>query len=378
MKKLLLALLAMLALALPAMAEKEKLPDEIAELFDVQAWEDYEVPYTTKNPDKLAYLWLEHADCGLVLQQKGDKRALCLIERNDEGEMRIVARSFNALRDTDYVPIFDSDPHVTDDDNGVVIYVYGKDYVLSFLETQGQWRIVEIQDQKNAYMAEISKDKIGYTPGETADWYDGYAFDTTDREWVYGVFDNRFVSFNWHTFSQTIAEARTKLTNPPVTPTDFYAPQTITLRANEKYDVFAAPGRDSYRAVNGKAVMSTNDWVQVFGEEDGWLLVQYDISSDRMRFGYIDASALPKNAEAPELIWFILPAQTINTATFVTDDPLASCAVIDQLSAGETVQVLASFDNWYYIETTNEYGQRLRGFVPMSCIDIVTEDELLG
>ena len=168
------------------------------------------------------------------------------------------------------------------------------------------------------------------------------------------------------------------MTNPPVTPTDFYEPQTITLRTNEKYDVFAAPGRDSYRAANGKAVMSTNDWVQIFGEENGWLLVQYDISSDRMRFGYIDASALPKNADVPELIWFTLPEQTINVNTFVTDDPLMSCVSICQLNAGDKVRVLASFDNWYYIEMPNDYGQLLRGFVPMSCIDITDADDMVG
>ena len=378
MKKLLLALLTTLLVLTAASALADTLPDEIAELFDVPAWKGYEVPYTNEKPDKLAYLWLEHSDCGLVLQQKGSKNVLCLIERNREGEMRIVARNFNALRDDDYVPIFDSDPHVTDDEKGVIIYVYGKDYVMNFLKIQGQWRIVEIQDQKNAYMATINMNKIGYTPGETADWYDGYAFDTMKREYVYGVFDNRFVSFNWNTFPQTIEEARAKLTNPPVTPTDFYEPQTITLRTNEKYDVFAAPGRDSYRAANGKAVMSTNDWVQIFGEENGWLLVQYDISSDRMRFGYIDASALPKNADVPELIWFTLPEQTINVNTFVTDDPLMSCVSICQLNVGDKVRVLASFDNWYYIETTNDYGQLLRGFVPMSCIDITDADDMVG
>lgn len=378
MKKLLLALLTTLLVLTAASALADTLPDEIAELFDVPAWEGYEVPYTNEKPDRLAYLWLEHSDCGLVLQKKGDKNVLCLIERNSAGKMRIVGRNFNALRDDDYVPIFDSDPHVTDDEKGVIIYVYGKDYVMNFLKIQGQWRIVEIQDQKNAYMANINMNKIGYTPGETEDWYDGYAFDTMKREYVYGVFDNRFVSFNWNTFPQTIEEARAKLTNPPVTPTDFYEPQTITLRTNEKYDVFAAPGRDSYRAANGKAVMSTNDWVQIFGEENGWLLVQYDISSDRMRFGYIDASALPKNADVPELIWFTLPEQTINVNTFVTDDPLMSCVSICQLNAGDKVRVLASFDNWYYIETTNDYGQLLRGFVPMSCIDITDADDMVG
>lgn len=380
MKKLLTMFLAMMLILTmtPAMAEKETLPAEIADLFDVPAWEEYEVPYTTSKPDKLAYIWLEHSDCGMVYLRKENLGVLCLIERNKDGEMRITARNFRALRDDDYVPIFDSDPYETDAERGVLIHVYGEDYVMLFLETQGQWRIVEIQDQKYAYMANISTNKIGYTPGEKADWYDGYAFDTMKREYAYGVYDNRFAAFNFSDFPKTIEEARAKLTNPPVTPTDFYTPETITLRAGEKYDVFSAPGRDSYRAANGKAVMSTNDWVQIFGEEDGWLLVQYDISRDRMRFGYIDASALPKNAQVQSLSWYDLPEQTLKYSVSVTDDPLASAASICTLNAGEKVRVLSSFDNWYYIEATDGYGRLLRGFVPMSCIDIVDADDMVG
>ncbi len=380
MKKLLTMFLALMMVLtmVPAMAEKETLPEEIADLFDVPAWAEYEVPYTTEKPDKLSYIWIDYQDCGMVYLTKENLGVLCLIERNRDGELRITARNFKALRDADYVPIFDSNPYETDDESSVVIYVYGEDYVLDFRKTKGQWRIVEIQDQKYAYMANIHTDKIGYTPGELADWYDGYAFDTTNRKYAYGVYDNRFAAFNFSDFPKTIEEARDKLTNPPVIPTDFYTPETITLRAGEKYDVFSAPGRDSYRAANGKAVMSTNDWVQIFGEEDGWLLVQYDISRDRMRFGYIDASALPRNTQVQSLTWYDLPEQTIKYGTSVTDDPLASGASICMLDQGDKVRVLSSFDNWYYIETNNEYGQLLRGFVPMSCVDIVSEDDMVG
>ena len=38
------------------------------------------------------------------------------------------------------------------------------------------------------------------------------------------------------------------------------------------------------------------------------------------------------------------------------------------------MRVLASFDEWYYIETNNEYGQLLRGFVPMDYINLETDD----
>ena len=118
--------------------------------------------------------------------------------------------------------------------------------------------------------------------------------------------------------------------------------------------------------------MSTNDWVQIFGEEDGWVLVQYDISRDQMRFGYVDASVLPRDAEVQTLHWYDLPEQTIRTNINVTDDPLVSRNVIGYLSAGDTVKVLSEFGNWYYIEMVNTQGETLRGFVPQTVIDLVT------
>ena len=124
--------------------------------------------------------------------------------------------------------------------------------------------------------------------------------------------------------------------------------------------------------------MSTNDWVQIFGEENGWLLVQYDIGSDRMRFGYIDASALPRNTEVQSLRWYDLPEQTIIAETVVTDDPLVSNHVIHTLAPGEKVKVLSEFGSWFYIETEGSYGRTLRGFVPQRCIEIVTEDDMVG
>lgn len=190
-------------------------------------------------------------------------------------------------------------------------------------------------------------------------------------KYAYGTYDNRFAAFNIHDFPRTIEEARAKLTNPPVTPSDFYTPALVTLRVNEKYDVFAAPGRTSYRAANGKAVMSTNDWVQIYGEEDGWLLVQYDISRNQMRFGYIAASALPHNTTVQHLTWYDLPDQTIKYSVGITDDPLVSGSMIHTLEADDKVKVLSTFGNWYYIETANSNGQTLRGFVPRSCIDLI-------
>ncbi|MBQ3157666.1 MAG: hypothetical protein IJB81_12275 [Clostridia bacterium] len=381
MKKLLTMLLALLLAlcVLPAMAEttmeKDTLPEEIADLFDAPAWAGYQVPYTSKRPEMLAYIWLEYFDCGLVLQSNGQLKALCLIERSSKGEMRITARNFRAVRG-ESVPIFDSTP--VNGTNNVVLEMYGEDYMLAFSKVNGQWRVVHLYDYRNGYEAVVTSEKIGIAKALREEWQENDVFATGDMEYAYGTFDNRFAAFTWDAFPKTIREAREKLTNPPVTPTDFFAPATVQLRAGEQYDVFAAPGRDSHRAAGGRAVMSTNDWVQIFGEENGWLLVQYDISRDHMRFGYIDASALKRGDEVQTLRWYDLPEQTVKTAVSVTDDPLVSCATLCWLSAGERVRVLSSFGDWYYIETTDDAGRLLRGFVPGSCIDLLTEEDMVG
>jgi hypothetical protein len=227
-------------------------------------------------------------------------------------------------------------------------------------------------------MAYISHSRIAYIPGTAIDSAPFMIFDDDARTNVYGVYDNRFAAFSWHSFPASVSEARAKLSNPPDTPSDFYSPKRITLRAGEQYDVFSAPGRSSHRPANGKAVMSANDWVQIFGEENGWLLVQYDLSADQMRFGYIAASALPKGKQVESLKWYDLPPQTLLCAVSVTDDPLASNTSLCRLSAGEHVKVLSAFGNWYYIETMDSTGRTLRGFVPAHSITLTTWEEAKG
>lgn len=376
MKKMLTMILAlmMLVAAIPAQADepamRNPIPEEIAALFDVPAWEDYYIPVCTDLPDY--YAFTQSGDGALIVLRKDsdNRNVLCLLEYKS-GKWRISARNFEALPRGEEVPYLYCE--IPDQ-----LEVYwgnwkqGTSCSLFVAKKQGKWVVSDVANQAKNLSAYVRNDAICYN-----------IFSEDGKEYLgektaYGVFDNRFAAFNWAYFPQTVEEAREKLTNPPVTPTDFYTPVTLTLRANEKYDVFAAPGRDSYRSANGKAVMSTNDWVQIFGEEDGWLLVQYDISRDQMRFGYIDASALPRNAEAQTLTWYDLPEQTIKYGTNVTDDPLVSCGVIHHLSSGDRVRVLSAFGSWYYIETTDDSGKLLRGFVPKSCIDIVTDDEMVG
>lgn len=384
MKKMLSFLLALLMTLtmLPAMADvpgRDPMPDEIAELFDVPAWEGYEV---MTGSNGLAWIYDEGLEAGLVVMTNGSLEVVCLIEPDKKGNLRITQRNYTMITqecgvmlETGYGTTNQGVRAPWGEQWMFEVYNVNDAYYLGIGKFDGEWRVKTVLNYKTDVLSFVAGYRIGYSdPVEHEDYIEL----GRDMEYVYGTYDNRFAAFNIYDFPKTLEEARAKLTNPPVIPSDFYTPASVDLRAKEKYDVFAAPDRDSHRAANGKAVMSTNDWVQIFGEEDGWLLVQYDISRDQMRFGYIDASALPRDTEVQRLSWYDLPRQEIKYNVSVTDDPLVSGNIIHSLKAGDKVQLLSSFGNWYYIETTDYYGKRLRGFVPQSCIDIVTDADLVG
>ena len=65
-------------------------------------------------------------------------------------------------------------------------------------------------------------------------------------------------------------------------------------------------------------------------------MIQYDITSDHLRIGYIEKSALPKNADVDPLNLGDLNV-TVNGTTYLTDDPLKSRSVLCRYEAGKTL-----------------------------------------
>ena len=123
------------------------------------------------------------------------------------------------------------------------------------------------------------------------------------------------------------------------------------------------PGKKYGRSGKGKAVVSTNDWIQVFGEYDGWLLIQYGISEEKFRIGWISAAALPKGTSVPvlpfsegDLLWLEDPE--------LTDDPFGTrtpTAFINGMSEAEMLARLGT--DWVYIRI--KYNEAIYyGFVP--------------
>ena len=184
--------------------------------------------------------------------------------------------------------------------------------------------------------------------------------------------DLRYVSLS--AVPKTLAEARAKLTVAPVLPSsDELKVTPVRFAQSEKYDVYSAPDKTSLRGANGKARVSTNSWIQVFGTEGDWVLIQYSIDAAHYRFGYISSASLPKKANVPALSFQPMNAWTTSAAE-LTDDPLYSRAVLLSLQEGSQVAWLATLGEWAYVEVSS--GDWARGFVPLSCITVLREFDM--
>lgn len=153
----------------------------------------------------------------------------------------------------------------------------------------------------------------------------------------------------------------------------------IRFPAGDKYPVYYGPGYGYDRMADGKASVSTNGWIRVYGEETGTvldrhgspgasILIEYEITEGRHRFGWVASADLPDSVSVwQQLSWQWGYAHT-NQTTSVTDDPFYSQTGVATLSAGTDVQVLLEIGDWTYID-----APPIRGFVPSSSL---TEDAI--
>lgn len=154
--------------------------------------------------------------------------------------------------------------------------------------------------------------------------------------------------------------------NVPEIPAGTLSAQVIAFSGNQTYAVYSAPDKKSIRGAKGRARVSTNGWIQVFGSDGDWILVQYDIAKDHNRIGYISKKALPKGVTVPELQLANAPA-VVNYSVAVTDDPLVSQTPLAKLAENTRVTCLGTMGMWTYIEA-QEKGVLFRGFVPTKCL----------
>lgn len=220
----------------------------------------------------------------------------------------------------------------------------------------GTWHLWKFRDE-NAWVTIVASDtRLSYYGGQDAEEYQGSAYGTVQT-------DLRHV--NLSSLPHSLKEARNKLTIAPTLPAGTLSAEVIKFTGGKKYEVYSGPGENYLRGANGKASVSTNDWIQVFGEQNGWIMIQYAIDSKHYRIGYIQSKSLPKKAEVPALI-LTGETRTVLQTAVVTDDPLFSCDSMAVLSEGTAVTLLGTLGEYAYIE--GSANSLFRGFVPLASL----------
>lgn len=235
--------------------------------------------------------------------------------------------------------------------------------VLNFTLQNGKWLLVywEDFDYCSAFVQEDALYYYGSWLAEYEPWY-GKVDGTIQR-------DIRWTSIA--NIPHDYKTAKKKVTVAPTIPDGDLNADNIKFTGGKKYAVYSAPDKSSVRSAKGEAAVSTNDWIQVFGQEDDWILIQYAIDKDHYRFGYIPSKALPKKTAVKELDFSRTVVRT-QYAVPITDDPLFSCTELISLQRGEEVTLLATMGQWAYVEVEGQ--TKCRGFVPADCLVIGDEN----
>lgn len=248
----------------------------------------------------------------------------------------------------------------------------GTDYYSHFVcftvNSYGQWHLKTL----DSYLLKTGKYTSAYVYPDHIAYYD----EGTLLGHAWGVVETNLRYVNVSAFPATLTDARSVLSNPPDIPYNSQLTATeIQFTGGQKFPVYSGPGEDYERAASGKATVSTNDWIQVFGEENGYILIQYDITADQMRFGYIEKSALPQNTFVSNLNFDYEDAVLIQN-TYLTDDPLNSQTRLRTLSKDQGgIQWLATMGNWVYVEVIT-LGKPIRGFVPAAAISRASDRQV--
>ena len=225
------------------------------------------------------------------------------------------------------------------------------------LRNDGHWYVFHVATPGQDYpLAYIYNNKVIYCNDNCV-----------PKDSVSGIIENDLRYFSLSAFPKSPDKARETLSTPPEIPEGELEAENIKFTGGKKYSVYSGPSENYLRGGNGKAAVSTNDWIQVFGKENGWILIQYDISSDHMRFGYIKEKALPKKTDVKELNFHNTARDAVTTtAAVLTDDPLYSQTKLLDIPEGISVRWLSSMGDWAYIEYEGQ--EKVRGFVPVNSL----------
>ncbi len=156
----------------------------------------------------------------------------------------------------------------------------------------------------------------------------------------------------------------------------FLEKQDVTLRPDQ-YTVYMGPGA-TYDALGTldlrsptesgaaqKGTKKASEWVQVFGEYEGWLLIHCAESAERYHFGWIPADALAPGQVIKLLRFHFGDFVSTEPHSPLTDDPLNSrTPLFTPISSDEVeIEYLAQLGENYSYVRVKENGKTWWGFM---------------
>lgn len=333
-----------------------ELPGEVQNFLAESRWKNWEVT-AWANPRRQK----SDSACAFAVVKNGSSNTLVAFGWN--GKWVYKWSNPSALPQVDEPVVLGE--ILRDSINFTSFYVYNNEIQEMFCvweqKPNGSWELQELQHfgcyrpQKGLMFFDTSNDGVLKMTNEG--WVQGQVTNTQ----VYGEYQKNLRYFNLSAFPLTLSEAREKLSSPPQIPAGTLQANKVKFPQGRKYAVYQGPGEEYGRSGSGKASVSTNDWLQVFGKENGWLMIQYDITADHMRIGWIKPDKIPQSANI-----YPLNFNRLKTATAVqselNDDPLFSRSKVSSLPANTSVDVLAFMGEWAYVEAPN-YANPVRGFI---------------
>ena len=237
---------------------------------------------------------------------------------------------------------------------------------IQFALVRNEWLLTYWEDFQANCAVRVKENELLYYQSWLGDYEkQGVVRGTIQRDIRYASIAN---------IPHSLEYARMKVTTAPEIPAGTLIAENIKFTGGKKYDVYSGPGEDYLRGGNGKAAVSTNDWIQVFGRENGWIMIQYDITSDHMRIGWIREDALPKDTSVSDLRFENQIAHTAVQCT-MTDDPLFSMTAVASIPADAEVKRLAVMGSWTYAEYYTG-TQSVRGFIRSDKLTVFTEEQI--
>lgn len=227
----------------------------------------------------------------------------------------------------------------------------------------GDFLLVHYGDSPSRQVDVFGDELVFYNIGNG---YEGYR---------YLHFDHRLGGVDFYELPRSLTEGRAtgedepRLSVPVEPDTEimnkqsFLTQQDVKLRPGKTWPVYIGPGKGYGRAANGKASVSTNGWVQVFGEYEGWLLIHYAVSAEQYRFGWITADALAPGETAEALPFVFGDIVSGDKGLPLVDDPLNSRVPLVTLPLSADIEYLAQLGEDFSYVRVEVDGRMWWGFV---------------